>query len=62
MCVCGGGGGEGEGDGKCDSLISNCMLGWGGVRGRGIHCIEKSRNLANKYSHFGQFLILSSVV
>ena len=71
MCV--DGCGRGEGDGRRDSLISNCVCvagwwGWGGegAGGRdweGDSLIQSAlKNLANKYFHFVQFLILSSVV
>ena len=39
--------------------------GWGGAGGggAGIHLFQTAlKNLANKYFHFGQFLILSSVM
>ena len=75
VCVCGGGGGgEGgvgggkerwEGDKRGDSLISNSVCVRVGVErtGKVIHLFQAAlKNLANKYFHFGQFLILSSVV
>ena len=54
VCVCIGGGGGGWGGGR-----------WkvGGGTGKVIHLLQTAlRNLANKNFHFGQFLILSSVV
>ena len=45
LCVCGGGGGGGGGEGVVM-----------------IHLFQTAlKNLANKYFHFAQFLILSSV-
>ena len=56
----------GWGDGRGDSLISNCVLGSvyvGEGAGEMIHLFQTAlKNLANEYFHFGQFLILSSVV
>ena len=54
VCVCGSGGGRGEGGG-----------GPGGREGTGkvIHLFQTAlKILAKKYFHFGQFLMLSSVV
>ena len=68
MCGGGGGGGDWKGTGEVIHLfLCVCVcggVGGGGGKGTGkvIHisnCIEKS---GQKYFHFGQFLILSSVV